>query len=86
MLIRSILIVFLRHEIAADVCPEDPFFRPFRQVFVFFRQIFDVENARVDWIVSVIAANTVRSSKTEFTRDNGSSTSDFLSKGTIEGG
>ena len=64
MLVRGLLIVFLRNEIAADVCPEDPFFRPFWQVFVFFRQIFDVENAGVDRIVGVIPANTVRSGET----------------------
>lgn len=78
MLIRGFLIIFLRHEIAADVCPEDPFFRPFRQFFVFFRQIFDVENAGVYRIVGIIPANTVSSGEAEFSGDNCSSTSDFF--------
>ena len=80
MLIRLFWIIFLWHKVAAKIRPEDSFFSGGWEVPIFFRQIFDIENTGVDWIVSVVATDAVGSGETEFSGNDGATTSNFLSK------
>ena len=80
MLVRLFRVIFLWHKVAAQIRAEDSFFRSGGEVAVFFRQIFDVKNAGVDRVVSVVATDAVGSGETEFSGDDGATTSDLLSE------